>query len=225
MSEQRTSIKLRSCLIKCRDRRARVPYFEQWLLTTGLDNTVKHLVAQTDHWIYAPPPPPPPPPPETQISLIIHKPKISESIYLFSNLVILYIYDLYIRGNCALLKNLAGLVDWNFDQDRVLDSKIHGATMGPTWALLVPDGPHVGLMNLAFRGIYDKLCIWMCCALFCDGYIIIYMLTQLVHLAIFFRVTLLILGKFVELTLNDIWKINHYISKKCSYSLGWASLV
>ena len=29
------------------------------------------------------------------------------------------------------------------------DSKVHGANMGPTWVLPVPDGPHVGLMNLA----------------------------------------------------------------------------
>ena len=32
------------------------------------------------------------------------------------------------------------------------DSKIHGANMGPTWVLSVPDGPHVGPMNLAIRG-------------------------------------------------------------------------
>ena len=33
------------------------------------------------------------------------------------------------------------------------DSKVHGANMGPTWVLSVPDGPHVGPMNLA---------IWVC---------------------------------------------------------------
>ena len=31
----------------------------------------------------------------------------------------------------------------------VLDSKVHGANMGPTWVLSAPDGPHVGRMNLA----------------------------------------------------------------------------
>ena len=31
------------------------------------------------------------------------------------------------------------------------DSKVHGANMGPTWVLSAPDGPHVGLMNLAIR--------------------------------------------------------------------------
>ena len=32
-----------------------------------------------------------------------------------------------------------------------LDSKVHGANMGPTWHLSVPDGPHVGPMNFAIR--------------------------------------------------------------------------
>ena len=31
------------------------------------------------------------------------------------------------------------------------DSKVHGANMGPNWVLSAPDGPHVGLMNLAIR--------------------------------------------------------------------------
>ena len=31
------------------------------------------------------------------------------------------------------------------------DSKVHGANMGPTWALSVPDGPHVDPMNLVIR--------------------------------------------------------------------------
>ena len=31
------------------------------------------------------------------------------------------------------------------------DSKVHGANMGPTWALSAPGGPHVGPMNLAIR--------------------------------------------------------------------------
>ena len=31
------------------------------------------------------------------------------------------------------------------------DSEVHGANMGPTWALSAPDGPHVGPMNLAIR--------------------------------------------------------------------------
>ena len=36
----------------------------------------------------------------------------------------------------------------------VLDSKVHGANMGPTWVLSAPDGPHIGPipMNLALRG-------------------------------------------------------------------------
>ena len=31
------------------------------------------------------------------------------------------------------------------------DSKVHGANMGPTWVLSAPDGPHMGLLNLAIR--------------------------------------------------------------------------
>ena len=40
------------------------------------------------------------------------------------------------------------------------DNKVHGATMGPTWVLSGPDGPHVGPMNLAMRNDlarYDKM--------------------------------------------------------------------
>ena len=33
------------------------------------------------------------------------------------------------------------------------DSKVHGANMGPTWVLSAPDGPHVGPVNLAIRGV------------------------------------------------------------------------
>ena len=35
----------------------------------------------------------------------------------------------------------------------ILDSKAHGANMGPTWVLSAPDGPHVGPMNLAIGDI------------------------------------------------------------------------
>ena len=35
----------------------------------------------------------------------------------------------------------------------ILDSKVHGANMGPTWVLSAPDGPHVGPMILAIRDI------------------------------------------------------------------------
>ena len=41
--------------------------------------------------------------------------------------------------------------------ERAPESKVHGANMGPTWVLSAPDGPHVGPMNLAIRGVnnYD----------------------------------------------------------------------
>ena len=35
--------------------------------------------------------------------------------------------------------------------DYYLDSKVHGANMGPTWVLSAPDGPHVGPMSFAIR--------------------------------------------------------------------------
>ena len=37
-------------------------------------------------------------------------------------------------------------MDSTFDNP---DNKVHGANMGSTWVLSAPDGPHVGLMNLA----------------------------------------------------------------------------
>ena len=39
---------------------------------------------------------------------------------------------------------------WN----KIPDSKVHGANMGPTWVLSAPDGPGVGPMNLAIRDVY-----------------------------------------------------------------------
>ena len=37
-----------------------------------------------------------------------------------------------------------------------VDSKVHGANMGPTWVLSAPDGPHVGPMNLAIREVLSQ---------------------------------------------------------------------
>ena len=37
------------------------------------------------------------------------------------------------------------------------DSKVHGANMGPTWVLSVPDGPHIGPMNLAIRVVSNDV--------------------------------------------------------------------
>ena len=39
------------------------------------------------------------------------------------------------------------------------DSKVHGANMGPTWVLSVPDGPHVAPMNLTIRVNIINICI------------------------------------------------------------------
>ena len=35
----------------------------------------------------------------------------------------------------------------------ITDNKVHGANMVPTWVLSAPDGPHVGPLNLALRGL------------------------------------------------------------------------
>ena len=47
--------------------------------------------------------------------------------------------------------------------DLYLDSKVHGANMGPTWALSAPDGPHVGPMNLAIMVSTVVLCLVYSC--------------------------------------------------------------
>ena len=41
---------------------------------------------------------------------------------------------------------------------QIADSKVHGANMGPTWVLSVPDGRHVG-PNLAIRVL--RVGLWM----------------------------------------------------------------
>ena len=38
-------------------------------------------------------------------------------------------------------------------QRNIHDSKVHGANMGPTWVLSVPDGTRVGPMNFAMRDV------------------------------------------------------------------------
>ena len=38
-----------------------------------------------------------------------------------------------------------------YSANKYPDSKVHGANMGPTWVLSAPDGPHVGLTNLAIK--------------------------------------------------------------------------
>ena len=41
----------------------------------------------------------------------------------------------------------------NKNTQYIPDSKVYGANMGPTWALSVPGGPHVGPINLAIRDV------------------------------------------------------------------------
>ena len=40
---------------------------------------------------------------------------------------------------------------WPVARKTIPDSKVHGANMGPTWALSAPDGSHVGPTNLVIR--------------------------------------------------------------------------
>ena len=44
--------------------------------------------------------------------------------------------------------------------EMIPDSIVHGANMGPTWVLPAPDGPHVGPMNLAIRGVHAMTSSW-----------------------------------------------------------------
>ena len=47
---------------------------------------------------------------------------------------------------------------------RTTQIAVHGANMGPTWALPVPDRPHVVPINLAIREFHSwtqsKICVW-----------------------------------------------------------------
>ena len=56
------------------------------------------------------------------------------------------------RSDYKLTKTLHTSPSWA--SYGVPDSKVHGANMGPTWDLSAPDGPHVGPMNLAIRGLF-----------------------------------------------------------------------
>ena len=46
-------------------------------------------------------------------------------------------------------------------KNNVPDSKVHGTNIGPKWVLSAPDGPHVGPMKLAIRGIQRWKTIWV----------------------------------------------------------------
>ena len=41
------------------------------------------------------------------------------------------------------------------------DSKVHGASMGPTWGRQDPGGPHFGHMNLAIWAMYLSIYIYI----------------------------------------------------------------
>ena len=55
----------------------------------------------------------------------------------------------------ALCSSIISVYEWSSEQLSIPESKVHGANMGPTWALSAQDGPHVGPMNLT---IMDGMC-------------------------------------------------------------------
>ena len=56
---------------------------------------------------------------------------------------------------------MSTLFDLNFAETNIyLDSKVHGANMGPTCVPSAPDGPHVGPMNLAIRVYSLAMQVW-----------------------------------------------------------------
>ena len=58
------------------------------------------------------------------------------------------IIPIYRYFSCCCVNSLvAGRCDSGFKS--IPDSKVHGASMGPTWDQQDPGGPHVGHMNLA----------------------------------------------------------------------------
>ena len=59
---------------------------------------------------------------------------------------------LYTKKMSLTLQGVGTLM-WHQD---IPDSKVHGTNMGPTWVLSVPDGTHVGPMNLAIRDVFSS---------------------------------------------------------------------
>ena len=70
------------------------------------------------------------------------------------------IYTHFVNIILATITFLNRAVDWittyhmaqEIWRNRVPDSKVYGANMGPTWVLSAPFGPHVGPMDIAIWG-------------------------------------------------------------------------
>ena len=75
-----------------------------------------------------------------------------------------------------IAKTLMGpsyLYNGNPIPEKIPDSKVHGANMGPIWDLSAPGGPHVGPINLVIRdGLDNETCpkfwwvFYISCALY-----------------------------------------------------------
>ena len=48
-------------------------------------------------------------------------------------------------------RNISGFLEIQSKRSSYPESRVHGATIGPTWVLSAPDGLHVGPMNFAIR--------------------------------------------------------------------------
>ena len=71
------------------------------------------------------------------------------------------IKKLLFKHNFSIMRNAIYLPETVFEKCHIRinlfpDSKVHGANMGPTWVLSAPDGPHVGLMNIAI-GLFIEM--------------------------------------------------------------------
>ena len=75
---------------------------------------------------------------------------IFECIFLYENFGILINFSLkFVRwGPIDSKLALVQVIAWHKTGDN-LDSKIHGANVGPTWGRQDPGGPHIGHMNFA----------------------------------------------------------------------------
>ena len=65
------------------------------------------------------------------------------------------------RQNCNAVQILTLIcvtkLPWVVTLQNCLESKVHGANMGPTWVLSAQDGPHVGPMNFAIRVVICQM--------------------------------------------------------------------
>ena len=108
------------------------------------------------------------------------------------------------------------------------DSKFHGASMGPTWVLSAPDGPHVGPMNPAIRVVMEVQW-WAMCTL--QWHLTSVMVCQITCIFTFNSLSKLMTNEISKLritcclfreSINGGW-IPHRKSLKCDIMVSWSS--